>query len=933
MKRILTALVLLLLLTPFIIGVKASVPTTEVYVHYYRYGGDYGTWNVWLWQHEPTSKGGASFSLADDDTDETYNYGGKVAKIALTGDLAGATKVGLIVRRGEWLEKDNDADRFVDIPTSSIGGIHHVYLVEGDARIGTSLTDPNGPDKNPKFKFSYFTTDTTILFQATETMVSTNITIKVDDVLVPTTSIVINGSQGTITLPTPVDFSKKYVIYGVFGNASTNSYDVTFDGIYDSPGFNDEFGYEGTDLGAIPSNTKTTFRLWAPVSSQVVLNLYDTGTPANLGGTNTPIKSVTMTKGEKGTFYAEEAGNLHGTYYTYSVTTGNATNEVVDPYARTTGVNGIRGQVVDFSQVNPTGFAYNTRANNMVNPTDAIIYELHVRDLSSHSSWNGLDAHRGKFLGLIQKGTKYGGVATGYDHILDLGVTHIQILPFYDFGVVDETKLDDETYNAFNWGYMPLHFNVLEGSYSTDPYNGLNRIQEFKQVVTAFTQDNLRINMDVVYNHTGLTANSNFHLIIPGYYHRKTATGAFSNGSGTGNETASERFMMRKFMIESLVFWATEYNISGFRFDLMALHDVETMNQIVTALHEIDPTIMVYGEPWMGGSSPLPGTEQAGKTNLHLMPHVGAFNDDLRDGVKGSVFAREQGGWIQGDTSNTMTTRVKYGIVGGIAYPGISGSMLSNMKIWHTSPDKTINYVTAHDNNTLHDKLYQTLEVENRLSILNHLQKQANAIVLTSQGIAFLHAGDEILRSKPNTNGKGFNHNSYESPDSVNQIRWDYKIRDAETNMFQYYKGLIELRKSNHSFRMMEASDIINNLTFIEEDTKGVIAYTINNIDESKNYKTILVAHNANSKPTRIKLPTEGGWVLVVNQDQAGTTMIDEYLGGQTFRIPANTSVVLFQDELLGDYNPTPIIIASTTGGAAVVGGAIFFFLKRKKKI
>jgi pullulanase len=932
MKRIFIGITILLTMALLIVGVQAQVTTTQVYVHYYRYAGDYTGWNVWMWQSEPESMPGTSYSFVDDDTSIDYNYGGKVAKITLTGNLNGAQTVGLIIRRGEWLEKDIDADRLINIPSTSQGGIYHIYLVEGDTRIGSSITDPLGPDKSPKFKFSYFTTENTITFQSTETMVSSNISVKVDAVVINVTSIVINGTTGTITLPSAVDFSKKYVLHGVFGNQSTNTYDVTFDGIYDSPGFNAEFGYEGNDLGAIPSSTKTTFRLWAPVSSQVSLNLYNTGTPTSLGGTNTPTKIVEMTRGEKGTFFAQEVGNLHGTYYTYSVTTGSSTYEVVDPYAKSTGINGLRGLIVDFSQVNPTGFAYNTRANNMVNPTDAIIYELHVRDLSTHGSWNGTESNRGKFLGLIEQGTKYGGVATGFDHILDLGVTHIQILPFFDFGVVDETKLNDPTYNAFNWGYMPLHFNVLEGAYSSNPYDGLNRIYEFKQVVTAYTANNLRLNMDVVYNHTGLTANSNFNLIIPGYYHRKTTSGAFSNGSGTGNETASERFMMRKFMIESLVFWATEYNMSGFRFDLMALHDIETMNQIVEALHEIDPTIMIYGEPWMGGSTPLPANQQAGKTNLHMMEHVGAFNDDLRDGVKGSVFAREQGGWMQGDFSETMRTRVKYGIVGGIAYPELKGTLLSNQRIWHTNPNKTINYVTAHDNNTLYDKLYQTLEVEKKLGLIPAMQKQANAIVLTSQGVAFLHAGDEILRSKPSANGKGFDHNSYESPDSVNQIRWDYKIRETETNVYQYYKGLIELRKSNSSFRMTSAEDIINHLTFIEQDVAGVIAYTIENTDEAKPYKTILVAHNANSKTTRITLPKEGGWIQVVDGNQAGVAMIDEFLGGQNIRIPAHTTVVLFQDELLGDVNYTPIIIGASVGGTGVIGAAIFLFFKFRKK-
>ena len=640
-----------------------------------------------------------------------------------------------------------------------------------------------------------------------------------------------------------------------------------------------------------------------------------------------------MTKDVKGTFYAEESGNLHGTYYTYSVTNGSNTFETIDPYAKSSGINGIRGLVVDFSQVNPAGFVYDDRPDNMVNTTDAIIYELHVRDLTSHSSWMGTEANRNRFLGLVESGTMYQGVATGFDHLVDLGITHLQILPFYDFGVVDETKLDDEDYNAFNWGYMPLNFNVLEGAYSSDPYDGFVRIAEMKQMVMAFTEAGIRVNMDVVYNHTGLTADSSFNLIVPGYYHRKTASGAFSNGSGTGNETASERAMMRKFMIDSVTFWATEYNLSGFRFDLMALHDIETMNQVVTALHAIDPTIMVYGEPWMGGTSPLPSTSQAGKANLAQMPAVGAFNDDLRDAVKGSVFAREEGGFIQGDFSSAKVSRIRYGIVGGVAHPDVTPSMLSAQKIWHTSPDKTINYVTAHDNNTLHDKLHQTLESRGKLDLIPAMMKQANAIVLTSQGVAFLHAGDEIMRSKPLVGKTGFDHNSYESVDAVNQIRWDQKVLATQSAIYEYYKGLIELRKAHPSFRMDTAADVIANIDFVYEKTSGVIAFTIANDASEDDYETILVIHNANSANVKLKLPRNGGWVVVVNEQAAGTGTLSTHEGGARLTVAPNATYVLYQDATLPDQSPALAIIIATSSGLVAVGGAVMLiiYMRRRK--
>ena len=932
MKKFAIFVLSLLSVFSFLTIVQAEDVTTEVYIHYYRYEQDYTDWNLWVWQNQPESLEGESFSFVDDDTSNEYNYGGVVSKITLTGNLADATRLGFIVRKGNWLEKDIDSDRFITIPETSVGGIYHAYLVEGDARIGSSLSDPDGPDRAPKFKSAYFTQMNEIYFSATEVLTEADIQIKKDDVVISTSEMTFDGMSGTITINETVDFTKKYEIVGTFSDDSINTLSITFDGIYDSEEFEAVFGYDGDDLGSVVTEDKTTFRVWAPVSDQITINFYETGTPLSLGGSDTPYKQVEMTPDVNGTFYYEELGNLHGKYYTYSVKNGLQTNEVVDPYAKSTGINGLRGLVVDFDQVNPEGFTYNTRANNMSTETDAIIYELHVRDLTTHSSWNGLEMNRGKYLGLIEEGTTYEGVPTGFDHIKALGITHIQLLPFFDYGVVDESKLDDETYNSFNWGYMPLNFNTLEGTYSSDPYDGLVRISEMKQVVMALTENNIRLNMDVVYNHTGLTADSNFSLIVPGYYYRKTASGAYSNGSGTGNETASDRIMMQKFMVDSVSFWAEEYNISGFRFDLMALHDIDTMNLIASTLKAIDPTIMIYGEPWTGGTTPLSASLQAGKTNLALMPQVGAFNDDLRDAVKGSVFAREQGGFIQGDFSLTNLTRVKYGITGGISYPGVSGSLLSNTRIWHTSPTKTINYVTAHDNNTLYDKLYLTLEEDELLDLIPSMSKQANAIVLTSQGISFLHAGDEFLRSKPLENGNGFDHNSYESPDVVNQLRWDELVKEVNYDVFEYYQGLIALRKQHASFRMDQAQDIIDNLTFVYEDTTGLIAYTIKNDASSDDLALLMVLHNSNQKAVRITLPKNGGWVEIVNGDDSGVTELTSYLGGQTIKLQPNSSYVLYQDVNIGDYSATPLIL-SITGGVVVLLGGVFIVLKviRKK--
>lgn len=954
MKKIL--LFVMILLSSFLVVnvVKADQEVDTLYIHYYRYAGDYSDWDAWVWQNLPESEGGSGYSFVTDETDSEYNYGGVVSEIDITEAFPDVTEIGIILRRGggNWDEKDTGGDRYVEIPSTSSNGEVHLYFVEGDLRIGTSLDDTEGPDRYPKFKQAYFTSLNTIYYTATESVPSLNVRVKIDDVVDTTATVVADGTSGTITLLNELDFGKSYVVEATFtSDSSINDLAVTYDGIYDTQEFEDEFEYDG-DLGAIANGNQTTFRVWAPISDSMELNLYSTGTPLSSGGSDTPLKTVSMTKDVNGTWVYTEATNLHGTYYTYSVTNGSRTSEVVDPYAKGVGVNGVRGLVVDFSQVNPTGFAYNDRPDNIDNYTDAVIYELHVRDLTMSDTWNGTEVNRGKYLGLIESGTKYEGATTGFDHLKELGITHIQILPFFDYGVVDETKLDDADYNSFNWGYMPLNFNALEGTYSSDPYDGLERIREMKEVITTFGENDIRINMDVVYNHHGLTAESNFEKLVPGYYFRKTSSGSFSNGSGTGNETASERVMMRKFMVDSTVFWATEYNISGFRFDLMGLHDTETMNQIATALRAIDETIMIYGEPWTGGTTPLDESLKADKANLADMPYVGAFNDDIRDGIKGSVFAREQGGYVQGDFSSTYLNKVKYGIVGGIAYPGIDGTKLSRTYIWHTEPYKTLNYVACHDNNTLHDKLYLTLEENNDLDKLVPMQKQSYGLVLTSQGISFIHAGDEFLRSKPLVNGSGFDHNSYESPDSVNQIDWSLKVSEDGLDVYNYVKGLIALRLGHDSFRMTNSTDIINNVNFVYEDQEGIIAYTIDNTASNDAYESILVISNANDKNTRITLPTGGAWVLLGNDEESILEEPKVLKGGKTISVEEHSVYILFRGlsdtidpidttgaialaaneaATLNDYSPVPTIIISVSGALVVLGGALLFILKRRK--
>jgi pullulanase len=626
----------------------------------------------------------------------------------------------------------------------------------------------------------------------------------------------------------------------------------------------------------------------------------------NIPGNNTPIATHAMVQGEKGVWEITLQGDLHGVYYTYDIDQGTVIHrDVVDPYTRSTGVNGLRGMVVDFSRLNPNNWTYGARPNNFRSITQAILYEAHIRDYTAHETWNGTEAWRGKYLGFGETGTTFQGVTTGMDHIVELGVTHVHLLPLHDIGMaIDETRIQDPRYfgihdGVFNWGYMTLHFNVLEGSYATDPFDGSVRIEEFKQMVQNYHDHNVRIVLDVVYNHTATSGDSNFEKILPGYFFRFTESGQFSNGSGTGNETASERAMVRKLIVDSVVFWAEEYLISGFRFDLMKLHDVETMQAVRDALHAIDPTIIVYGEPWDAGGSQLPSSIAAYNTNLDQMDNIAVFNDDLRDGVKGSVFNSRDIGWLQGESSLAFYQRILAGMIGYVNHPEINAPALPK-GLWALHPNQSINYVSAHDNNTLHDKLVLSVPGA-ELDTVKVMHRQANAIVLTAQGIPFLHGGVELLRTKPCVVPQGgertcdgnnvFDHNSYRSPDQVNQIDWNWKIEHADT--YAYYKGLIALRKAAPIFSF-SPEHIIENTTFnVFSSNRNLAALFIYDPNPENPWEYTIIAHNnANSETNLDLLNME--WNMVVGGDQAGLETI-QVLSDRNYRMMPNESVVLYQ--------------------------------------
>jgi pullulanase len=608
--------------------------------------------------------------------------------------------------------------------------------------------------------------------------------------------------------------------------------------------------YAGKDLGVKYSPQKTIFKVWAPKASNVRLRLFDAGD----GGQ--AIETIDMTKGTKkntlDTWVAVVYKNIKNKYYTFQVMQdGKWSLECPDIYAKAVGVNGARGMVVDLPSTNPTNWK-NDKKPALKNANDIIIYETHVRDISIDPN-SGIK-NKGKFLGLTETGTKSpDGEATGLDHIKELGVTHVHLLPSFDFNSVDETKPQA---NQYNWGYDPLNYNVPEGSYSTNPYDGNVRIKEFKQMVQTLHKNGLRAILDVVYNHTSDIDHSNFTQFAPGYFYRHNPDGSYSNGTGCGNEVASERPMVRKFMIESVVYWAKEYHLDGFRFDLMGVHDIETMNMISDTLHKIDPTLFIYGEGWAAGNSSLAEDLRAVKKNMAKVSKVAAFSDDIRDGIKGGWSNIKEKGFVSGNAS--LAESVKSGIVASTPNAQVNYQMVNYSKApWAAEPYQAITYVSCHDDNTLWDRLKISNPNATEADLIK-MDKLANAIVLTSQGVAFLHSGAELLRTKQGIA------NSYNQPDSINQINWSRKTKYKA--VFEYYKGLVALRKHHPAFRMPSAQMIQQNLRFVNTGDSGVIAYQLSNNANGDRWKNILVILNGNATAKTIALPA-GDWTLVADGD------------------------------------------------------------------
>lgn len=630
--------------------------------------------------------------------------------------------------------------------------------------------------------------------------------------------------------------------------------------------------YDGQDLELTVDNSGTHFTIWSPKAEAAKVLIYDSGR------NSTPIQTIDMNKSEHGTWRASVPGQLYGKFYTFQIKyDGKWLDETPGVWAKAVGINGKRAAIIDFTNTNPEGWD-SDKGPELKYINDAVLYEMHHRDFSVHPN-SGI-ANKGKFLALTEQGTTNTfGDKTGIDHLKELGITHVHILPSYDYNSVDETQLPS---NQYNWGYDPYNYNAPEGSYSTNPSDPSTRIKEMKEMVKSLHDAGIGVVMDVVYNHTAQNDDSNFSLTAPGYYYRHREDGSYSDASGCGNETASERQQMRDYIINSVKYWAEEYHIDGFRFDLMAIHDTTTMNEVAKTLKEINPNIFVYGEGWTAGDSPLPVGQRALKDNVSAIPDIAVFSDDIRDAIKGHYTDESDRGFATGKPGLEET--VKIGIVGATNHPQVDYSKGNNSKKpYANSPKQVINYVSCHDDLTLTDKLAKSLP-EDDIKARQRAAKLAQTIVFTSQGTPFMFAGEEVFRDK-----KGV-HNSYKSPDSINAIDWNMKHENAD--LFNYYKELIKLRKSHPAFRMTSSEDVAKNLVF--DDVKGesgLISYSLKNNANGDVWKEIKVVFNGSDGPKYIKIP-KANWIVVAEDGQLDAEGLGESKGGRLIVAPRSALIL-----------------------------------------
>lgn len=833
---------------------------------------NYADNDLWMWHDQAL---GRAYELHE------CEYGAK-AIINVASDI---TKVGFIVRKNTKSHTDewDDAGKVIGDDREFIltGDVTEIYLTGANKYQFTS-TDGGKTLKMIKVVSQMaIQTYKTIAYTIAPSVKITNvsqITVKCDGVPIEIeklSSLNKTTANGVITLKEKIDLSKNYVV-------TIDDYDakaaLPMD-IFDSAEFTSAYHYDG-ELGAIVKDGSVDFKLWAPTASKVALNIFENGSIGEA------VQTITMTKpaaDDKGVWslHVDDMNDVLNKYYTYTVATSAGEQEAVDPYARSAGVNGKRGMVINLADTNPESFADSPISIDSY--TDAIIWETHVRDFSNNISDSN---YKGKYLAFTETGlTNSVGIPIGVDYLTNLGVTHIHIMPAYDYGSVDESSEEPQ----FNWGYDPVNYNVPEGSYSTNPRDGRVRINEFKQMVQALHEQGLGVIMDVVYNHT-FDKNSNLNKVVPNYYYRYKSDGSNSSDSGCGNDTASERYMYSKYMVDSAKYWVSEYKLDGLRFDLMGLHDINTMQAIEQAVHEINPNAIIYGEGWSMNTAAKKGTVMADQKNISKITAtsgsagaVAVFNDAIRDGLHGG----------NGDGKGYLANGSR---IDDVIF-GLRGGEVKGSAGWSVKDAMVVNYISAHDNYTLWDNLQITNKTATKSQLLA-MNRMGATVIMLSKGTPFMTAGEEMLRTKPNGDGT-FNHNSYNSSDEINNLKWESLTQNSdEYTMMQYYKGLIAMRKGFDAFHDLKTVVSVEKLTYtqvvagtngaadreVKVATKAlVVKYTI----DDEVVATAVI--NGDSASYNYALPV-GNWSLVCDGTQAGVEEISAATGEVT--VPAGTVYV-----------------------------------------
>ena len=886
---------LLMLVMTFSAAITDVVPVKAddlvLKLHYHRADGDYNSWDVWLWE-----AGGDGSAFTFDEVDEKGNG---VATKVISG---GCSEVGFIVRtKGAWDKKDVEKDQFIDVSAVTSGTIH--YYVESGVEGGELVLgdDVKAGIKVISCAYKRATNSIEVVTSSEVADYENAFTVMCGDEKLAVKSIFSKAKKCTITLEESLNMMKKHTI--IFDGTE---YVVDIPNAYNTDEFEKEYTYDGDDLGATWTKDATTFKVWAPTASAVKVNLYENGDATSERGF---IKSVDMEQDKNGTWVTTIKGDKNGVYYTYSVTVNGVEKEACDPYAHAVGVNGDRAMVIDLESTNPEGWDEDKNPNADLKVTDSIIYELQIRDLGSDPSAN--ISLPGKYLSLTEHGTTtVSGIKTGIDHIKELGITHLHILPMYDFGSIDENK------GGYNWGYDPKNYNVPEGSYATDAKNGEVRVKEVKQMVQSLHNDGISVVMDVVYNHVYEKDNFCFNQIVPGYFSREN-----SSGSGCGNDTASERSMVKKFIVDSVLYWATEYHIDGFRFDLVGLIDTETINAIMTEVHAVRPDVIFYGEGWsMTTNVGKEGYELTTQPNSTKVPGFAFFDDGIRDALKGSVFNINDKGLISGTLGKKGT--VVHSWLGAAS--------------WCKSPSQQVNYVSCHDNDTLFDRLTNNNGAEGMENLVKR-NKLAASIYMTAQGIPFMQAGEEMLRSKVNADGK-FNTNSYNAGDAVNSLKWNTLDDEMYYSTFEYYKGLIAFRKAHAGLRLATAEEVQQYVTPIEGVDSNMIAYMISGDATDETSDGIIVLINPTEEALSVTLP-EGKWGVCVNAERAGVDAVD--VVSDSISVEGLSATVLVLNQAVASASSTilgmakPVFFGVLAAVLVVVIGtivAVVLVVKKKKK-